>query len=84
MNNEKMNQINENKSLENDEYIQEGLLNKTIKKCVHCDAFGELASGCNYIKCPICKGEWCWVCELPKYKEARNKPACNDKSHNSH
>ena len=81
MNNQK-NESLKNESLKND-YIQQGLLNKTIKKCVHCDAYGELASGCNYIKCPLCNGEWCWVCELPKYK-AHNKPACNDKSHNSH
>lgn len=68
---------------QNEDYILDGIRNKTIKLCPHCQACGELASGCNYIACPICKGEWCWVCNNPKYN-AVGKPACNDKSHNSH
>jgi len=68
-------------------YITEGILLKTIKLCPHCFAFGELDTGCNYIKCPLCTGEWCWVCNNPKYKPIPNREnsvACNDKSHNSH
>lgn len=67
-------------------YINEGKRLGTIKLCPHCCAMGELATGCNYIKCPLCNGEWCWICNNPKYKPT-DKPdsvACNDKSHNSH
>jgi hypothetical protein len=72
-----------------DEYVKAGIAAKTIKLCPHCERPGELASGCNYIKCPAkdCKKEWCWVCEKPKYKSIAAKPAlgfCNNKSHNSH
>ena len=70
-----------------DHYIEEGLLNHTIKICPHCGSLGELASGCNYIKCPTCNGEWCWLCNKPKYKIIPTKDqegCCNDKSHNSH
>jgi len=65
------------------DYIIKGIDDKTIKLCPHCSSYGELASGCNYIKCPLCSKEWCWVCNYPKYK-AVDGPACNDKSHNSH
>ena len=72
-----------------DVYIADGLKNKTIKLCPHCGEYGELASGCNYIKCPVkgCGGEWCWVCDKPKYRVISTKPDlgfCNDKTHNSH
>ena len=72
-----------------DNYVINGLENETIKLCPHCDRPGELASGCNYIKCPAkeCKKEWCWKCSKPKYKAIESKPElgfCNDKSHNSH
>ena len=64
-----------------DEYVEEGLKNGSIKACPLCGILGELASGCNYIKCPSCSGEWCWQCSKKKYK---GEDACNDKSHNSH
>jgi hypothetical protein len=67
-----------------DEYIEQGLAAKTIKICPHCNSLGELASGCNYIKCPLCQKEWCWVCNNPKYNPIEGKEACNDKTHNSH
>lgn len=84
MNNTQNKEQNEtqNETQNENDYIQQGLFNKTIKKCPYCNACGELASGCNYIKCPLCNGEWCWLCELPKY--VTNRPSCNDKSHNSH
>ena len=71
------------------DYIAEGIANGTIKLCLFCERPGELASGCNYIKCPAkdCGGEWCWQCERPKYKPIEAKKeigCCNDKSHNSH
>lgn len=66
------------------DYIKTGLSNGTIKLCPHCEIPGELASGCNYIKCPICQKEWCWICNNPKYNPAANRPACNDRTHNSH
>lgn len=76
----------ENVDSEIDEYIALGLANSTIKLCPHCKAPGELASGCNYIKCPVpeCQKEWCWVCNNPKYQPAAGRPACNDATHNSH
>ena len=79
-----------------DDYIKKGLKNGTIKICPFCGWLGELASGCNYIKCPApvgvgttrqCNGEWCWVCYKPKYKVIPNKENlgfCDDKKHNSH
>lgn len=69
------------------DYIEEGIKNGSIKICPHCSILGELASGCNYIKCPICNGEWCWLCNKPKYKPLEGKEdneCCNDKNHNSH
>jgi hypothetical protein len=67
-----------------EEYIQNGIAAGTIKMCPHCNASGELASGCNYIKCPLCQKEWCWICNNPKYKPIGDGTACNDKTHNSH
>ena len=69
-----------------DEYIKSGLANGTIKICPFCGVPGELASGCNYIKCPRteCLQEWCWICRNPKFKPAAGLPACNDPTHNSH
>lgn len=74
-----------------DEYIMIGIAAKTIRKCPFCGWPSELASGCNYVTC-YCKGgfnskaEWCWHCQLPKYKPDPKNPGdcCNDKSHNSH
>lgn len=78
-------------------YIAEGIALGTIKRCPFCGSPGELASGCNYIKCPAavgennskkkCNGEWCWVCHKPKYRAIPNKTElgfCNDSKHNSH
>ncbi len=73
--------------MQNDTYIREGLASGNIRVCPHCESLGELVSGCNYIKCPACNGEWCWQCLKPKYKVIPSKVAlgcCNDKSHNSH
>ena len=67
-----------------EDYIVEEIKKGNIKSCPHCNALGELASGCNYIKCPLCNGEWCFVCNLKKYHDINGKEACNDKSHNSH
>ncbi len=66
-----------------DEYIVAGLENRTIKLCPHCGGYGELASGCNYIKCPVkeCGKEWCFQCGLSKGNGVNE---CNDKTHNSH
>ena len=68
-----------------DPLIQEEIYSGKIKLCPHCTAYGMLQSGCNYIKCPICQGEWCFRCNLPKFKPIFGKEeCCNDKSHNSH
>ncbi len=67
-----------------DEYVVEQMSTGQIKLCPHCKAYGELDSGCNYIKCPACNGEWCWLCQNPKYNPIADKLACNDKTHNSH
>jgi len=53
-------------------YILEGIRAKTIKLCPFCKTPTELATGCNYLTCPCGggvnrRGEWCWVCTLPKY-----------------
>lgn len=44
--------------------------------------------GCNYIKCIVCKSEWCWLCHKLKGKNNLDKDSsneyCTDKSHNSH
>ncbi len=73
-----------------DEYIRNGLASKTIKRCPFCSVPSELASGCNYVTC-FCKmgfnlkSEWCWLCELPKYKPFKDGGhCCNNKTHNSH
>ena len=70
-------------SVVDDEYLKAGKAAGTIKECPHCGADGELASGCNYIKCPVraCGGEWCFQCGLAK---GNNVNQCNNKSHNSH
>ena len=68
-----------------DPLIQQEIQNGKIKLCPHCSAPGELMSGCNYIKCPLCNNEWCFLCNLPKYKPISDqKDCCNDKTHNSH
>lgn len=49
-----------------------------IKNCVGCNHPIEKTGGCNFIKCKICKTEWCWICHREK------KIECNEQSHNSH
>lgn len=73
-------------NLEIDNYINAGLENGSIRLCPFCKVPGELASGCNYIKCPMpdCQKEWCWLCGNPKYNSSIGLPACNDPKHNSH
>lgn len=76
--------MNDEKNIKiEDDYIISGLKNKTIKLCPHCERPGELASGCNYIKCPAkdCNGEWCFYCGL---KKGKGENECDNKSHNSH
>ncbi len=70
--------------MQEEDYIEIGLKNKTIKLCPFCKSYGELASGCNYIKCPVCKKEWCWICNNPKYTASNGNIARNNKTHNSH
>jgi len=60
-----------------DNFIVEGLLNGTIKRCPGCGILTEKISGCNYLKC-ICGIEWCWLCNSIKYQ------VCNNLEHNSH
>lgn len=64
-----------------------------IKPCPKCKLNTFKDGGCNYMKCSDsepksdCDCEWCWVCELPKFRPIpglENKGACNDPSHNSH
>lgn len=62
-----------------------------IKKCPMCKMPTFKDGGCNYMKCSdsepksTCPCEWCWVCELPKYKVIDGyQNFCDDKSHNSH
>ena len=64
-----------------DVYISEGIKNRTIKSCPHCSALGTLDSGCNYIKCPLCNGDWCFLCSKGK---GTGNNQCDDKTHNSH
>ena len=60
-----------------DPALQPFLQTGVIKLCPGCNAPTEKVDGCNYLKC-ICNCEWCWVCNLVKFK------VCNDPTHNSH
>jgi hypothetical protein len=73
--------MNESPPIEEDNYILEGIKSGIIKLCPYCSILGVLETGCNYIKCPKCNGEWCWLCSL---KKGEGNDRCNDKTHNSH
>lgn len=66
-------------------------MENAIKNCPMCKMPTFKDGGCNYMKCsnaePFsnCPCEWCWVCELPKYKVIPGYNSfCDDKTHNSH
>ncbi len=67
-----------------DKLITEEISKGNIKRCPKCGQLTSKISGCNYLKCTICKIEWCWQCVRVKYKPINNGECCNDKSHNSH
>jgi len=37
--------------------------NKTLQNCPSCSIWTEKLIGCNHLKCPSCKYEWCWLCD---------------------
>jgi hypothetical protein len=39
----------------------------------------EKKGGCNFIKCPICKTRWCWICN--KEKGLKGEDKCFNRSH---
>jgi hypothetical protein len=61
-----------------DSLIKEELVLHIVKLCPGCGVVTLKLDGCNYLKCPMCQCEWCWLCEKRKYQE------CNDRDHNSH
>ena len=43
----------------------------------------EKKGGCNFIKCPLCKTRWCWICNKEKgLKSEVDK--CSNRKHRSH
>lgn len=58
-----------------------GFLNKNSKE--KCEQPIEKKGGCNFIKCPICKTRWCWVCNKEKGKKDE-QDKCFNRKHRSH
>lgn len=54
-----------------------------IKNCpgANCGLPVEKKGGCNFIRCPLCKTRWCWVCNKEK-GPAENQ--CFNRKHRSH
>jgi len=59
---------NSKRAIENS--LSQRFLRANCKKCPRCQAVGQKVSGCDHIKCPRCKHEYCWIC-LVDYKEIR-------------
>ncbi len=59
---------NNKRALENS--LSQRFLRANCKICPRCEAIGQKVSGCDHIKCPRCKHEYCWIC-LVDYKEIR-------------
>jgi hypothetical protein len=55
----------------------------SIKFCPGCGQPIEKKGGCNFIKCPICKTRWCFVCNKEKGTKNENDK-CFDRKHRSH
>jgi hypothetical protein len=45
-----------------------------------CGVLTQKVDGCNYLKCPLCACEWCWLCCKQKYVAG----GCSEQAHNSH
>lgn len=77
----KQNKQNKNGECELDEKIQ-GYDGE--QSCPGGCGFGiQKTGGCNYIRCSVCKAEWCWLCHKLKGFSSDNSK-CDDASHKSH
>ncbi len=59
---------NKKRTIENS--LSQRFLRANCKECPRCEAIGQKVSGCDHIRCPRCKHEYCWIC-LVNYKEIR-------------
>ncbi|MFA5091137.1 MAG: hypothetical protein WC483_00615 [Candidatus Paceibacterota bacterium] len=46
-------------------FIVKGKKRGDLHECM-CGAIMQKDGGCNYVKCPVCQREWCWVTKLLK------------------
>jgi hypothetical protein len=49
--------------------LAEAMTEAKVRKCPSCETEYLKASGCNKMKCPVCKTYMCYICRLPVPKD---------------